>query len=234
MTSWTKGQLLGFDLEATSADPMTAIPCSYSFVLRRDTTRMSVQHAIVDPGIEIPDEAAAIHGITTERARAEGEPLAVAMTVIYDRILWAIEHNIPIIVMNTPYDLTVVHRLGAGLLGGALLPLVIDIYIVDKGINKFRKGSRKLDALCEHYGVERPVGAAHDATSDAAVSILIALAIAEKYPWFAKTPVHKLMRQQARWRQQQLESLSEYFVEKGDPAIPEDRFGWPIEYRAMR
>ena len=47
---------------------------------------------LADPGVEIPLQASAVHGITTERARAEGRPAAevvaeivAALSGLFDR-----------------------------------------------------------------------------------------------------------------------------------------------------
>ncbi|MCA1943131.1 MAG: 3'-5' exonuclease, partial [Yonghaparkia sp.] len=70
-------ELAVFDLETTGVDVRTArivtacvavLDASGAVVARRDW--------LADPGVEIPEGAAAIHGITTERARAEGRPAA--------------------------------------------------------------------------------------------------------------------------------------------------------------
>jgi DNA polymerase-3 subunit epsilon len=44
-----------------------------------------VREWLVDPGIEIPEGAVKVHGITTERARAEGMSPAPAVAEIADR-----------------------------------------------------------------------------------------------------------------------------------------------------
>ena len=53
--------------------------------------------AIINPGVEIPDELAALHGITTERAIAEGVAMAEALERFFDLVSRAdliVGHNI--------------------------------------------------------------------------------------------------------------------------------------------
>lgn len=53
--------------------------------------------AIINPGVEIPAELAEIHGITTERAIAEGIPMADALDRFFDLVARAdliVGHNV--------------------------------------------------------------------------------------------------------------------------------------------
>ena len=50
---------------------------------------------LVDPGVEIPEEAAAVHGVTTERARAEGLPADLAIVEIADTLRDFFDAGIP-------------------------------------------------------------------------------------------------------------------------------------------
>jgi len=225
---WVERELLGMDTETTGPDPFTAIPVSYAFVLRRDAERMSVQSGLIDPGVEIPAEATAIHGITTEQARDEGMPLDEALALIKDRLMWAQAERVPLVVMNGSFDLTIIDRL-AGL--DDWDSPVLDVFVLDKANDRYRKGSRRLPALAEHYGVTLPdeLGGAHSAATDAAGSILVLLAMCERYDWLPIQTIYYLHKRQiAQYREQQ-QSLSEYFVEKGDPPIPEDEWVWPIK-----
>jgi DNA polymerase-3 subunit epsilon len=226
---WVERPLLGFDLETTAPDPFDAIPVSYSFVLRRpETMQMSVQSGLINPLVEIPAEATAIHGITTEQARAEGMDLAEALVLIKERLMWAMAERVPLVGMNVAYDLTVVDNLEG--LDDWDSP-VLDVFVLDKANDKWRSGSRKLPALAEHYGVTLPeeLGGAHSASSDAAGSILVVLAMCERFPWLPAQTIYYLHKRQiAQYRAQQ-DDLSDYFVKKGEPAIPPYDRMWPIK-----
>ena len=79
--SWVTGPLLGFDTETTGVDPLgdrlvTAAVVSCGPLGADGARGRDVRTWLADPGVEIPEAAAAVHGITTERARAEGRPAA--------------------------------------------------------------------------------------------------------------------------------------------------------------
>lgn len=80
-----------------------------------DDTGLEVDRydAIINPGIEIPDEVAAIHGITTEIARAEGIQPSEAFTAfsaLIGRATVVVGHNVS-------FDLRMVRILGARITG---------------------------------------------------------------------------------------------------------------------
>lgn len=67
--SLTPPALAVFDLETTGVDVTSArIVTAFVGVLSVDGTLISSRSWLADPGVEIPAGAAAIHGITTERA----------------------------------------------------------------------------------------------------------------------------------------------------------------------
>lgn len=232
--SWANGQLLGFDTETTAKEPMEALPVSFALVLRRNATRMSRMGSLVNPGVPIPPEATAIHGITDEMVQRSGMPLDEAMEFVKEKLFWAQLMNIPVVGMNLPYDCTIVHRL-ADLTGWR--GRCIDIFVLDKAIHKWRKGSRRLGALADHYGVSVPeedLGRLHSADADAALTILVLEAMVRKWPWLAAKPIDQLHHYQEKlWADQQRESLSEYFVEQGQDPIPWEDYGWPIKKGAL-
>ena len=73
MTNW--GRLAVFDVETTGIDVETAhIVSACVAVLEADGEVVDRWDWLADPGVEIPEGASAVHGITTERARALGRP----------------------------------------------------------------------------------------------------------------------------------------------------------------
>src|SRR5688500_20167479 len=74
--SWHLGRLCGFDLETTGVDVEADRIVSACVVQCGGGHPTQSATWMADPGIEIPEGAAKVHGITTERARAEGRPAA--------------------------------------------------------------------------------------------------------------------------------------------------------------
>lgn len=228
---WVDGQILGLDLETTSADPFAALPVSYSLALRRNERLISYISDYVDPGVPIPPDATEIHGITDEMVQRDGVEMASAMTVIIEKLRWAEAEGIPLTGMNLPYDLTIIHLLGNldGWQGN-----VLDVFVLDKAAHRYRRGSRKLTALAEFYGAElSEIGRPHSATADAVLSILVLEKMAEKYEWMRQMSPGRLHQLQVRWREQQQQNLSEYFEERGEPKVKPEEFGFPIMVGAL-
>ncbi len=83
-STWPLGPLLGFDTETTGVDPSGDRLVTAALVWRAEPQAdgvrpQSVTTWLADPGVEIPEAAAAVHGVTTERARAEGRPVTEAL-----------------------------------------------------------------------------------------------------------------------------------------------------------
>lgn len=191
---------------------------------------------VVDPGIEIPKSAAEIHGYTTERVRAEGAPTADVLAAIVAALAPAAAAGYPLVVMNARFDCTILDR---ELRRHGLDPLpflrVVDPLVLDKHIDRYRRGSRKLDALCEHYGAV--LDGAHDAAHDAIAAARLAWVIGArgevkrrvrnaqdgrelarlKREWEAvREDLDALHAAQVRWAAEQAEGLAAYFRGKGE------------------
>lgn len=176
---------------------------------------------LINPGVEIPAEASAVHGITTERAQAEGmNPLDAITDIIH--VIGTLLGDLPLVIYNAPFDLTILDRESRRHLGRPLdVPkLVIDPLVIDKATDKYRKGSRKLTAVAPVYGV--PVEEdAHDAQADCKMAGRIALKMLESN---SAEYYHGLS---AEWKAEQAASLQTY-LRKSDPSAIVDP-SWPIK-----
>jgi DNA polymerase III epsilon subunit-like protein len=84
MSTWER---LGvFDLETTGLDvTQSRIVTAFVGVLDATGAVIESHEWVADPGIEIPEAAARVHGYTTERARAEGRSAADVVPEIVER-----------------------------------------------------------------------------------------------------------------------------------------------------
>lgn len=188
--------MLAFDTETTGVDPhKDRIVSAAALLVGPDGVKQ--RHTwLLDPGIEIPAEAAKIHGITTERVRREGIPAEQAIPDISNvlRDEWAT--GAAVVIMNAPYDLTI---LSAELQRHGLPPLqigpVLDPLVIDREGDPFRKGKRNLEALAVHYGVKP--GELHSAEGDALTAARIVWAQAKRYERFAALSLTELQEAQA-------------------------------------
>lgn len=225
MTEWQNGLAVGFDLETTGVDTTTARIVTASVVLLDAQENIVNQREwLVDPGIEIPEAATAVHGISTEKARAEGIPAAQAVREILGLLAFASEQA-PLIAFNAAYDFSVLHAEALRYNMPPFIPgNVIDPFIIDKQVDKWRKGKRTLGAACEHYGVV--LENAHTSFADAVACVAVARAIAEKYPQLQVDP-QVLHGWQIGWAREQAESFQTYLRKTKPEALVDG--AWPIK-----
>lgn len=165
-------------------------------------------------GMDIPEAASNIHGITTEVARTQGWPAAKVISGVAIALAERIAVGVPVVVMNAPYDLTLLdrelQRYGLPQLAeqaGQEL-IVIDPLVLDRHVDRYRRGRRTLTALCELYDVQ--LDGAHEAAADALAAARVAVAIADRYPAIAEMPLPELHKAQQTWAGEQAVSLQEY------------------------
>lgn len=227
---WADGELVGFDLETTGVDPFSDTMVSFAVAAYSDGTRGHADHAVVNPGRPISPEAQAVHGITDEQA-ARGMPLDEALEVIVARLVDASERSAPVVGMNLVFDLTIIdselRRRGAsGLARRGWSGPAIDVLVVDRHVDQWRKGRRNLGALCAHYGLVQHD--AHDALGDVGSAVAVARAIADRYPQVATMSVSALHDAQIGWHRQWACGFAHYQRSKG-LASPDHRLStWPI------
>lgn len=71
---WHRELLIGSDLETTGTDPHEARIVTGAAIEVGAGETMGRREWLADPGVPIPTEAVAVHGISNERAAAEGRP----------------------------------------------------------------------------------------------------------------------------------------------------------------
>lgn len=229
--NWHLGRLAGFDLETTSPDPETArivtaciVQCGGQQPVQSGTWLSDVD------GQDIPAEAAAIHGISTEKAHAEGTDLREVVDQLIGALTQVVLAGAPVVAMNARYDLTVLDR-EAGRFGLTSLSKavggdlrVLDPFVIDKAVDRYRRGKRNLTALCEHYAV--PIGDAHSADADAIAACRVVWRQGQRNPKLAEMTLGEVHAAQVGWAADQAASLQEY-LRKSDPSAycaPE----WPL------
>jgi DNA polymerase-3 subunit epsilon len=232
--SWCLGRLAGFDIESTGVSPerdriVTAcvVQCGGGSPVASATWMSDVG------GIEIPEAASAVHGITTERVRAEGRPAGEVVEEIITALTAVVLSGIPVVAMNATYDLTMLDREArrhgvqplAETVGDDLR--VVDPFVLDKQVVPRRRGRRTLTALCEAYGVR--LDGAHDAAADALAACRVVWRIGQQCPEIGSASLDDLHTQQIAWADQQAADLADYFRRKGDDARAKTvRGDWPL------
>jgi DNA polymerase-3 subunit epsilon len=171
---------------------------------------------IINPGIEIPTEASDVHGVTTERARAEGRTdIGKALFEIATKLDYADRWNIPLVVMNAPFDLSLMDRelrRHCNYKHFRAPKVVLDPLVLDKHVDKYRRGKRQLTFLADNYNV--PVEEnAHDAEADCRMCGRVALKLLA-HPDLTNLPLARIHALQIPAKAEQAAGLEDYFRKK--------------------
>ncbi|MEV6804207.1 3'-5' exonuclease [Streptomyces sp. NPDC017248] len=234
---WHRELLIGFDLETTGTDPREARIVTGAVIEVRAGEPVGRREWLADPGVEIPADAVAVHGISTERATAEGRPADQVADAIADVLTGYWRTGVPVVAYNAAFDLTLLaaelrrHGLPSltDRLGGADPAPVVDPYTIDRWVDRYRRGKRNLEAVCAEYGIV--LGAAHDATADALAAARLASAIAGRHPKIASLGPAELHRHQIEWYAQWAADFQAFLRRKGDPTAVVDG-AWPLRKTA--
>jgi DNA polymerase III subunit epsilon len=217
-----------FDLETTGIDVETSrIVSAHVGVLDATGQLVEEWNWLADPGVEIPEGASNVHGITTERARAEGRPAPEVVQEIVDVLTSLFARGLAVTIYNAPYDLSLLHHEA---LRYGIEPLVtpapiIDPLVLDKAVDRYRKGKRTLEAAAVAYGVS--LVDAHDASADAVAAGRVAQAMARKYPEQLAIEVSILHNQQVEWCASQSADFQDYMRRTHNPLFTTSGL-WPI------
>jgi DNA polymerase-3 subunit epsilon len=229
-----------WDTETTGPNPLEDRIVTAAFIVRGGNQPERDMSWLINPGIPIPPEATAVHGITDDMAKANGLDPKDALDEIAHCLAYAIEQGMPVVAFNQSFDWSILHYdlIRNGLttvldrVGPGPLPLV-DPHVIDKQcVQRLRgTGMRKLKPTAERYGVE--LADWHTAEADALAALLIAEAQFEKYPNLNSYGPQQLFAAQKAWRAEQQAGLQQWFRTKataeqgGDPNKVIDG-SWPL------
>jgi DNA polymerase-3 subunit epsilon len=228
-THWDT-RLAVFDLETTGVDVDTSrIVSACIAVLEPDGSLHAQFNWLANPEIEIPEGASAVHGITTERAREDGRTAETVIGEITATLRAMLALGIPLVVYNAPYDLSLLDR---ECRRHRIEPLgwphpVIDPLVIDKAVDRYRKGKRTLVAAAERYDVN--LDDAHDAAADAIAAGRVAQALARTFPDDVDVSFPDLHGRQQIWYAEQAAAFQQYIREvKGDEEYVAES-SWPLK-----
>ncbi|MDR2378311.1 MAG: DNA polymerase III subunit epsilon [Bifidobacteriaceae bacterium] len=221
----------GFDTETTGVSTDRDRIVTAALVWRGAGVAEAAVTWLIDPGVEIPPQATAVHGITTERARAEGRAPAQALEEVAGRLAAALAEGWAVLAFNAAYDLRILkaelERHGLATLeerlGGEVEP-VIDPLVIDRGVDRYRKGKRKLGDLMAVYGVS-PSSNLHDALEDVRQAIAVFDAIERRHAQVTALDAAGLHAWQSLTHRQWAEGFNDWLASRGRPADVDPR--WP-------
>lgn len=223
--------LLSLDTETTGVDAFNdrMVTCNMTYDYANGITPHYIANWLVDPGVEIPTGASDVHGITTEIAKRDGGDPYLALLNIAQHLKSWDELGFPVVIYNASFDTTLLNAEfdRHGIPRPTTWSRVIDPLVLDKGVDPFRKGSRKLIDTARHYGINLSEEQAHSADFDAMASLGIAREIGRKYD--IDSPIEEVHAQQVIWKAKQAESFQRYLRNKeNDQTIVIDG-SWPYQ-----
>lgn len=207
-SGWSTGPFAVLDLETTGVDPATARIVELALLVDEGAGEPRELFAgLVDPGaeVEIPPGAAAVHGITRERLEEAGAPPAEeVLPAVHVHLHTILAEGWPLVIYNATYDWPLLAAELRRLAPPLELPelVLLDPLVLDRHVDRYRKGKRTLETACQVYGVT--LTDAHSARADAIASAAVARALVDRYPELATTPFEDLtalqVRAHATWR----------------------------------
>ena len=233
--TWAAGPYMAIDFETTGVDVETDRAVTAAIVDIRPGEAPRTRTWLINCGIEIPAGATAVHGITTEMVRADGVHPSGALDEISLELETSLASGIPLVAMNAAFDLSLLDRellryklggLGERLGGYDALRPVLDPFVLDREVDKYRKGKRTLSSLCEHYKVA--LDGAHDASADALGACRVLFRIAKQYPRSIGTAdLNELHDKQVAWHAERQTDFAAYRERIGEP-LTDISTEWPI------
>ncbi|MEU1280395.1 3'-5' exonuclease [Streptomyces sp. NPDC005805] len=233
MTHWFDGPLAAFDTETTGVDVEEDRIVSAAVVVQ-DTPggRPRITRWLVNPGVPVPAAATEVHGLTEDHLQRNGRWPSPVMEEIVKALADQCAASRPLVVMNAPFDLTILdrelRRHRASSLARYLdhAPLcVLDPRVLDKHLDRYRKGRRTLTDLCAQYEVV--LDGAHDAAADALAAMEVVRAVGRRFSArLERLSTAELHTLQAVWHAAQARGLQAWFARSGTPE-PVDT-AWPL------
>lgn len=224
---WHRGPLASYDCETTGTVVGTDRIVTAALIRPNGDVRRWISDA---DGAEVPKGAYDVHKISTEYIRAHGQPAKQVVEEIADAVAGELSAGrAALVVMNAPFDLglldaecarhgvpTVADRIG-------LVVPIVDPLVLDRAVDKYRKGRRNLESLAVHYGV--PLDNAHAADADARAALDVALRIAEEHPNI-QVPARVLHGWQVQWHERWATNYQSFLRRSGKPDAVVDGC-WP-------
>lgn len=228
VAAWLPGNALSFDTETTGIDPTEARVVTAALLEVGPDGAVDRGAWLVNPGIEIPERATAIHGITTAKAQAEGLSTRAALPSILAALYSGWSTGLPLIIMNAIYDLTLVACETARLnLPPLQLGPVLDPLAIDRLCRPDWRGSRKLVDLAVHYGVKQTD--AHNSRGDALTAARVVWKQARLYRDFFSLTLAEMQQAQADAHRTWAEGMGGYLRSRGKRDDVER--DWPLRRR---
>ncbi len=227
MTHWSD-TLAVFDTETTGLDTRHAriVTCFLGIIGPNGEVQES--HSwLADPGVDIPEQAAAVHGVTTEMAREQGRSAPDVVREIGDTVGGYLASGLPVVAYNAVYDFSILHH---EMVRYDIAPLsdprpIIDPLVIDRAVDTYRKGKRTLGMAAAHYLVA--LDDSHRADADAIAAGRVAQAILRQHEETLTGDAQWLHDQQIEWARAWADNYQKFRRGSGYPSFVASG-AWPV------
>ncbi len=231
---WDPTVMVGFDTETTGVDVNTSRIVTACIIKVHGSETQQLDW-LADPGVEIPEVATRVHGVTTSFAQSHGRPAPDVADEVATHLVEAMTAGIPVVAFNAAYDFTLLEyelmRYGLPTLrerlGGEPFP-VLDPLVLDRFLYRYRRGKRRLSDLCAHYGVKVDL-AFHQADADVLATLRLMHRMITSTAALRSTSLAKLHDLQKTSHQAWAQNFSEYLLTQGKVETIDG--GWPLSHR---
>ena len=187
--------------------------------------------------VPIPEASTKIHGLTEEFLRDHGGDPPLMLEGITGYIAACMDEGVPLVGMNVAFDLTRLDRncrkyMVAPLSNRRPISPVIDAFVLDKGVDRYRKGKRNLAALASLYQIPWDAAQAHTSVADAIAAARVAWRIGRIYPPLGALSLQELHDLQTIWKRQQDVNFAAYLRRENKPVDPTLDGQWPVRLPA--
>lgn len=235
--NWTDTPWMGLDTETTGVDVTRDRLVTAALVLRPQGWHPHepdrVRTWLADPGVEIPGAATQVHGISTDLARTQGRPVSEVLDEVATALVDHWRQGDPVVAFNASYDISLLdaelrrHDLGSfeERLGSSPAP-VIDPLVLDRALDRYRRGKKTLAAMAPVYGVELSQDA-HTAEVDVAMTLDVLAAMAQRHPRIVTMDAGELHSFQQRAHREWAVDFEKWLRSKGRDAHISPN--WPLD-----
>lgn len=217
---WIKGPFLGFDTETTGVSTAKDRIVTAALIYRQGGVTQE-KTWLLNPGVPIPVEASNIHGVTTEHAAAHGQDPAQGLEEIASELAKHLSTGAPVVAFNATFDVSILDaelaRHGLATMAQRLetgWAPVIDPLVLDRAVDRYRRGKRKLVDLCAFYGVKE-TGTLHTADADVIATLDVLDLILAKYPDLGNKSLADLHAYQVRAHEQWATNFNQFLESRG-------------------
>ncbi len=227
MGHWSDS-LAVFDTETTGIDTrFSRIVTAYVGLIDASGGVTESAEWLINPGVEIPEAATAVHGISTQYAREYGEEPSGAVAAIAATLGQYFERGIPVVAYNASYDFSILHH---EMIRHGHDPItsprpIVDPLVIDRAVDRYRRGKRTLQMATAHYMVS--FDDAHTADADAVAAGRVAQAIVRAHADALPQTAQELHDQQIVWSEEWAENFQAFRRGRGEPGFTASG-EWPV------